>query len=158
MLARIMRRKLSLLAWRYSAMKRLWIIGGIVVATSFAVLGWIGSRIYQEMPPIPDRVITADGVDVIPAGEIARGQNVWQSLGGMEVGSIWGHGSYVAPDWTADWLHRELTFVLDDWSMSDFNVPYEKLTLENQSRLRGRLESLYRPNTYDAKSNVVVID
>jgi hypothetical protein len=52
-----------------SAMKRLWIIGGIVVATSFAVLGWIGSRIYQEMPPIPDRVVTADGVDVIPPGE-----------------------------------------------------------------------------------------
>src|SRR5499426_3304641 len=158
MLARIMRAKLSLLAWRYSAMKKLWIIGAIVVATSFAVLGWIGSRIYQEMPPIPDRVITTDGVDVIPPGEIARGQNVWQSLGGMEVGSIWGHGSYVAPDWTADWLHRELTFVLDDWSMSDFNVPYEKLTLENQSRLRGRLESLYRPNNYDPKRNAIVID
>jgi len=141
-----------------SAMKRLWIIGGIVVATSFAVLGWIGTRIYQQMPPIPDRVITADGVDVIPPGEIARGQNVWQSLGGMEVGSIWGHGSYVAPDWTADWLHRELTFVLDDWSMNDFNVPYEKLTLENQSRLRGRLESLYRPNGYDPKRNAIVID
>src|SRR5215470_15470358 len=139
-------------------MKKLWIIGGIVVATSFAVLGWIGSRIYQEMPPIPDRVVTADGVDVIPPGEIARGQNVWQSLGGMEVGSIWGHGSYVAPDWTADWLHRELTFVLDQWSMSDFNAPYEKLTLENQARLRGRLESLYRPNTYDPQRNAIVID
>jgi nitric oxide reductase subunit B len=140
------------------SMKKLWIIGAIVVATSFAVLGWIGSRIYQEMPPIPDRVITADGVDVIPAGEIGRGQNVWQSLGGMEVGSIWGHGSYVAPDWTADWLHRELTFVLDQWSMSDFGVAYEKLSLENQARLRGRLESLYRPNTYDPQRNLIVID
>jgi nitric oxide reductase subunit B len=140
------------------SMKKLWMTGAIVVATSFAVLGWIGSRIYQEMPPIPDRVITTDGVDVIPAGEIARGQNVWQSLGGMEVGSIWGHGSYVAPDWTADWLHRELTFVLDQWAMNDFSVAYEKLTLENQARLRGRLESLYRPNTYDAQRNAIVID
>src|ERR1051326_3867130 len=139
-------------------MKRLWIIGAIVVATSFAVLGWIGSRIYQEMPPIPDRVITADGVDVIPAGEIARGQNVWQALGGMEVGSTWGHGSYVAPDWTADWLHRELTFVLDGWSQAEFKTSYEQLPLENQAQLRGRLETLYRPNTYDAKRNVIVID
>ena len=59
-------------------MRKLWIIGAIVVAASFAVLGWIGSRIYQEMPPIPDRVIVANGRDVIAAGEIARGQNVWQ--------------------------------------------------------------------------------
>jgi nitric oxide reductase subunit B len=59
------------------------------------------------MPPIPDRIVTTDGFDVIHAGEIARGQNVWQSLGGMEVGSIWGHGSYVAPDWTAEIVGRE---------------------------------------------------
>jgi nitric oxide reductase subunit B len=139
-------------------MRKLWIIGAIVVATSFAVLGWIGTRIYQEMPPVPDRVVTVSGEEVIPSGEIARGQNVWQSLGGMEVGSIWGHGSYVAPDWTADWLHRELTFVLEGWAQADFNRPYDELSIENQAQLRGRLESVYRPNTYDAKRNVVVID
>ena len=61
-------------------------------------------------------------------GDIGRGQNVWQALGGMEVGSIWGHGSYVAPDWTADWLHREAIFVLDEWSTSEFGKPYEQLS------------------------------
>src|SRR5215471_5801647 len=121
-------------------MRKLWVTGAVVVAASFAVLGWIGSRIYQEMPPIPDRVITADGRDVIPSGEIALGQNVWQSLGGMELGSIWGHGSYVAPDWTADWLHRELSFVLDDWSKAEFGREYEALGTEDQARLRGRLQ------------------
>ena len=95
-------------------MKKLWISFAIVLGLSFAVLGWIGARIYQEMPPIPDRVIASDGTVVIPSGDIGRGQNVWQSLGGMEVGSIWGHGSYLAPDWTADWLHREATFVLNE--------------------------------------------
>jgi nitric oxide reductase subunit B len=139
-------------------MKKLWVIGAIVVAASFGVLGWIGTRIYQEMPPIPDRVVTTDGRDVISVGEISRGQNVWQSLGGMEVGSIWGHGSYVAPDWTADWLHRELSFVLDEWSRREFNTPFDQLSLENQSRLRGRLETLYRSNTYDAARNLIVID
>ena len=53
------------------------------------------------------------------AARFGRGQNVWQSMGGMEVGSIWGHGSYVAPDWTADWLHRECVFILDDWARSE---------------------------------------
>jgi len=83
-------------------MKRLWFMLTGVMAASFAVLGWIGTRIYQEMPPIPDRVVTTEGRTVIEPGAIGEGQNVWQTMGGMEVGSVWGHGSYVAPDWTAD--------------------------------------------------------
>jgi nitric oxide reductase subunit B len=43
------------------------------------------------------------------------GQNVWQSIGGQTVGSIWGHGAYIAPDWTADYLHRNLFFCLTNW-------------------------------------------
>src|SRR5215831_3388 len=125
-------------------MKKLWLIGAIVVIASFSVLAWIGGRIYQEMPPIPDRVITADGHDIVGVGEIAKGQNVWQSLGGMQVGSIWGHGSYVAPDWTADWLHRELTYVLNAWSLKEFAAPYDRLSIEDQARLQARLQSMYR--------------
>jgi len=88
-------------------MRRLWITLSVIVLFGFAVLGWIGTRIYQEMPPIPERVVTTDGREVVGPGEIMRGQHVWQTMGGMETGSVWGHGSYVAPDWTADWLHRE---------------------------------------------------
>ena len=80
-------------------MKRLWWLFAAVMVLSFIVLGWIGTRIYQEVPPIASKVITTDGTIVIDEGEIMAGQNVWQAMGGMQVGSIWGHGSYVAPDW-----------------------------------------------------------
>ena len=100
-------------------MRRLWFAFAAVMVLSFGVLGWIGTRIYQEMPPLPDRVVTADGQTVIDSGEIQAGQGVWQTLGGMEVGSVWGHGSYVAPDWTADYLHRECVFILDRWAGTD---------------------------------------
>lgn len=83
-----------------------------------------------------NKVVTTEGNVVIDA-EVEAGQNVWQSLGGMEVGSIWGHGSYVAPDWTADWLHREAVFILDRWAMSDFGTEFEKLDNEKQSQLSG---------------------
>ena len=86
-----------------------------VLVFSFSVLGWVGTRIYQEAPPLPDRVVASDGTVVIPGGDIGRGQNVWQAMGGMEMGSIWGHGSYVAPDWTADYLHNESTMMLDQF-------------------------------------------
>lgn len=78
-------------------MNKLWIAFACVMVFSFLVLDWIGTRIYQEMPPIPEQVVTTDSQTLIAANYIAAGQNVWQTLGGMEVGSVWGHGSYVAP-------------------------------------------------------------
>ena len=50
-------------------MKRLWLGFVAVLVISFSILGWIGTRIYQQMPPIPDRVVTPDGVVVIDKGE-----------------------------------------------------------------------------------------
>src|ERR1700751_3879805 len=110
------------------------------------------------MPPIPAHLVDTSGAVFVPEGHIGRGQNVWQALGGMEVGSIWGHGSYVAPDWTADWLHRETTFVLNEWAAKEFDSPYEKLSAEKQGELRGRLEEMYRRNTYDVATKSIVID
>jgi len=139
-------------------MKRLWVVLIAVMIFGFVVLGWVGTRIYQEMPPIPDRVVTNDGEVVIASGDIAKGQGVWQAMGGMEVGSIWGHGSYVAPDWTADWLHRECEFMLNDWSTSQFGQPYDSAPPEQQAALRERLKQLIRSNIFDAGTSTLTID
>jgi nitric oxide reductase subunit B len=139
-------------------MKRLWLLFSLVMILSFSVLGWIGRRIYQEAPPIADKVVSADGRIVVGEGEIQLGQNVWQSMGGMQVGSVWGHGSYVAPDWTADWLHREAVFILDRWSQAEFQTDFEKLSAEHQAQLTGRLTTLMRTNTFDPESSVITID
>src|SRR5579875_2783239 len=138
-------------------MKKLWIAFAIVFFGSFAVLGWIGTRIFQEMPPIPAQVVDTNGKVVIAAGDIGRGQNVWQALGGMEVGSIWGHGSYVAPDWTADWLHREATFVLDSWANADSGKLYRSLSNEYEACIRGMLEEMAQSYTYDSATDFINI-
>jgi len=139
------------------AMRRLWLLFAAVLIVSFSVLGWIGTRIYDETPPMPERVTAGEQV-VIESGQIAAGQNVWQAMGGMELGSIWGHGSYVAPDWTADWLHREAMFILDRWAHNDFNADFEKLTGEQQAQLTGRLTALLRKNTYDPATDTISIN
>jgi nitric oxide reductase subunit B len=137
-------------------MRKLWVAFTAVVVLSFAVLGWTGFRIYQEAPPVPTRVVTTDGRQLIGPDDIYSGQNVWQSIGGMEVGSIWGHGSYVAPDWTADWLHREAMFILDRWSGSP--GAYEALPTEPRAALQSRLQQLMRTNTYDPGSGTLTVD
>lgn len=139
-------------------MRKLWLIFVGVMVVSFLILGWIGTRIYQEMPPLPDRVVTTTGEILIDEGEISAGQNVWQSLGGMEVGSIWGHGSYVAPDWTADWLHREAVFILNRWSHQDHAREFDQLGEEQQAQLIARLTKQMRTNTFDSAGKSIVID
>ena len=138
-------------------MRRLWIGLALVLLVSFGVLGWVGSRIYQLAPPIPERVVTADGREIFGPGEVAAGQDVWRSLGGMELGSIWGHGAYVAPDWTADWLHRELTSVLDDWARQERGAAYAELPPEAQAALRERLRREVRANTHDAATGSITV-
>lgn len=137
--------------------KRLWISLSLVIIISFSILGYYGGRIYQSMPPIPNKVVSENGKVLFTRDDIQNGQNVWQSMGGQELGSIWGHGAYLAPDWNADWLHRELTFILDNWSHNDFHTDYEKLNNEQKAMLKARLKDEIRTNTYNSETKELVI-
>jgi nitric oxide reductase subunit B len=139
-------------------MRKFWIAFATVIAVGFLVLGWAGYRIYQEKPPIPTEVVTTDGVVVLTGADIEAGQNVWQAMGGMELGSIWGHGSYVAPDWTADWLHRECTIILDIWSANMTGMTYGSMSAEKRAGLRTHLTDVMRKNTYDLSTGRITID
>lgn len=139
-------------------MKKYWIAFSLVILVSFAVLGWVGLRIYQQAPPMPSKIVTNDGTVVLTGEEIETGQNVWQALGGMEMGSLWGHGSYVAPDWTADWLHRESIFILDSWSKAETGKDFSSLSSEKQAALTARLTSLMKTNTYNAATGTITVD
>lgn len=138
--------------------RRLWIAFGMVIVLSFAVLGGFGFRIASLAPPIPETVRTTDGKTLFDGAMILQGQNVWQSLGGQEIGTIWGHGAYIAPDWSADWLHRELVFVLDRWARDQGAERYEVLSAEQQAVLRVRLKELVRTNTYDPDTHTLTLD
>ncbi len=139
-------------------MKRLWLLLGAVFVFSFAILGWIGTEIFRQAPPIPTSVASVNGTVLIGREEVSNGQNVWQAMGGMQVGSIWGHGSYVAPDWTADYLHREALYILNSWSQTEYSAPFDSLGAEQRAALTARLQTLMRTNTYDAATGRITID
>ena len=137
--------------------RNLWLglIGSMTL--SFLLLGYYGREIYYAAPPIPKQVVTTDGTVLFTGQDIKDGQNVWQSIGGQEVGTIWGHGAYVAPDWSADWLHREATWLLDHWASQSGGKTYEQLDAETQAGLRERLKKEIRSNTYDAQTGNIVV-
>ncbi|CAB0828838.1 nitric-oxide reductase large subunit [Corynebacterium diphtheriae] len=100
----------------------------------------MGQQINIHKPPIPERVQTIQGQVLFTKDDIVHGQQVWQSIGGQQIGSVWGHGSYVAPDWTADWLHREATIMLDSWAQEQGHEHYSDLPAEQQAALKERLK------------------
>lgn len=135
--------------------KRLWwaLLG--VVAVTFSLLGYYGTEIYREAPPIPAAFVSESGKVLTTEEQILDGQTAWQSVGGMQLGSVWGHGAYQAPDWTADWLHRELVSWLNLAAEDQFGTAYDELNEQQQHMLRYDLKKEYRTNTYNTKTNTV---
>ncbi|CAL2084938.1 Nitric oxide reductase large subunit [Tenacibaculum dicentrarchi] len=139
-------------------MRKIWTWFIAVVVLSFVALIWVGTEVYQTQPPIPNMVTVKNTGEVVYTKEdIQIGQNVWESIGGMEVGSIWGHGSYVAPDWSADWIHKEAVFLLNYWAKKDFNTGYDVLNVEQKAALKARLIKNIKTNTYDTSTGKIQI-
>lgn len=133
--------------------RKLWIALALVVGISFTVLLYYGYEIYQTKPPIPEQVQDESGNVLFTGQNIKDGMNIWQSIGGQQVGSIWGHGAYVAPDWTADYLHREAQFLLNKWAGGDFNSKNEI----EKAALEKRLQLFLRKNTYNESTQTLTI-
>jgi len=85
-----------------STSRRLWVALIALLAATFAVLVWMGGEIHRAEPPMPERVVSADGKALFTREDIEQGRIVWQSIGGQQMGTIWGHVALVAPDWSAD--------------------------------------------------------
>lgn len=127
---------------------------GATVAASFLVLIIFGVEIYRTAPPFPTKIVVSDGKVLYEGQDIKDGQNVWQSMGGQTVGSIWGHGAYIAPDWNADYLHRETEMLLDLLAQKDGKT-YKDLPEDEQAKYLVQLRKELRTNTYDAASGVI---
>jgi len=90
------------------AISRIWLQASVLVfLVGFSVLGILAYRTYVAAPPIPGQVVASDGEVVFTGEEIQQGQHVFLANGLMEYGSVFGHGGYLGPDYTADYLHRE---------------------------------------------------
>jgi nitric oxide reductase subunit B len=134
---------------------RLWRWLGLIFVLSFGALGYLGWQIYLAAPPIPAKVLTADGTVLFTGDQIQKGQQAWMSAGGQQLGTVWGHGAYVAPDWSADWLHREATELqaLRLEQRAGSSTP----TAEEAAVVDAGLKAEMRRNTFDTIDKTVTV-
>ena len=136
------------------SIKRLWWILTVGMVVMFGIMLLLGQQIYQQAPPIPAAVKSTSGEVLFTREDIETGQNVWQSIGGMQQGSIWGHGSYLAPDWSADWLHREAEAVL---ALSAAQSFAGATPAQADAMHKAALQQEMRANTYDTATGIITV-
>src|SRR5262249_41371513 len=73
----------------------------------FTILGYLALRVHSEHAPVPGRVVDETGRPLMTREEILQGQEAFLTHGLMQFGSVYGHGAYLGPDFTADYLHRQ---------------------------------------------------
>ncbi|MCE1229110.1 MAG: nitric-oxide reductase large subunit, partial [Firmicutes bacterium] len=128
-------------------MKARWWIVVLLLLGGFGILGFGGKRIADAAPPIPAR-IEAAGQKLVEPGQILEGQKSYLGHGGQHIGSVWGHGAYLAPDWTAKALHQ--------WGLH--TLAGLKAQGLSDAEAKARLQSLFKTNTYEAASNTLKLD
>ncbi len=138
--------------------KKYWLGLIAVLLVTFTFLGWGGVEIYRTAPPIPDQYIDTDGKVLITEEDILDGQSAWQRTGGQQLGSVLGHGAYQAPDWTADWLHRELVAWLDIRAEELYGRDFAAATDDQKAVLNAQLKKEYRGSAVNDKDQVVLSD
>ena len=99
---------------RRMVISSLWLQMAVVTCLAgFAVLLYLAYRIHAEPPPIPGRVVAEDGSTVFAGSDIMAGQHIFQKFGLMQYGTIFGHGAYLGPDFTAQYLHEAANAMVD---------------------------------------------
>ena len=135
---------------------RLWRWLGLIFVLSFGALGYLGWQIYLTAPPIPKAVVATGGEVIFTGEQVSKGQQVWLASGGQQQGSVWGHGAYVAPDWSADWLHRE-ALALQSIRIKELRKDPGALTAADRGAIDGALREEMRRNTYDEASGIITV-
>lgn len=133
-----------------------------VLVLTFGVLIFGGYMIHKQKPPIPVAVKSVSGDNLFTAQDVMDGQNYYFSRGGQYIGSIWGHGSYLAPDWSADFLHRMGLFIAArhlehdrDKAAQFTQKDFDALDAVTRGRVSSQVQEEMKPNRLDTSSGIL---
>ena len=127
----------------------------LVMVIGFAVLIWMTTTTYRDAPPIPEKVVGPTGETIFTGEDILAGQEVFLKYGLMENGSIWGHGAYLGPDFSAEYLHTLAIDAGDLLANQIYNRPRSQLTLAEQAAVNAEVHQLLKQNRYDGKTKAL---
>jgi nitric oxide reductase subunit B len=133
--------------WRHSAI--------LVMIAGFSLLSYITVRTYTDAPPIPDQVQDVSGRTLFTSDDILRGQEVFLKYGLMEHGTLWGHGAYLGPDYSADTVHEAVHVGRDSLALAQFGRPYATLEAGAAAQIADAVRRTLKANRYDPSTGTL---
>ncbi|MEW1977340.1 cbb3-type cytochrome c oxidase subunit I [Kocuria palustris] len=123
-----------------------WVQGvALVLIFGFFVMGVLAYRTYSDSMPLPDRVVSESGEVVFTQEDITRGQNIFLSRGLQQYGSVMGHGAYLGPDYTAEYLRL---------SSEHINEQLDEEGVQDPAIATAQMQ---RTNRYDEQTGTLVL-
>jgi nitric oxide reductase subunit B len=135
--------------WRYGVL--------LIMMAEFAVLIWIAAGTYSNVgPPIPEKVVGPSGAVIFTGGDVVAGQKVFLKYALMENGTVWGHGAYLGPDFSAEYLHRVAIRAGDALAVENHGRPLMELTANQKDAVRQQVHDLLARNRYDEQTRTLL--
>jgi nitric oxide reductase subunit B len=127
----------------------------IVLVVGFAVLIWMSIRVYEDAPPIPENVLGPSGETIFTRKDIVTGQQVFLKYGLMENGTIWGHGAYLGPDFSAEYLHTLAMDTSIHLAKQNYDREWLALTLTERAAVTAEVQQLLKRNRYNPQTKTL---
>ena len=127
----------------------------LIMAVGFTVLIWLSVSSYRDAPPVPDKVVTVSGETLFTGQDILAGQQVFLKYGLMDNGSVWGHGAYLGPDYSAQYLHTLSADARNRIAQDRHYRDYESLGISERGGVDLDVQRTLKENRYDAGSGIL---
>ncbi len=129
----------------------------LVLIFGFTILIGMAVAAYKDAPPIPARAVGPDGQTVFTIEDVKAGQQVFLKYGLMENGTIWGHGAYLGPDFSADYLHTLAVHAAEGSARSLYGKEPEALTPPERGAVDAEVRAMLKQNRYDKGSDTLTL-
>ncbi len=129
----------------------------LVMIVGFTILLYVAVKSYQDAPPIPEKVVDPQGNTLFTAANINAGQKVFLKYGLMEHGTLLGHGAYLGPDYSAEYLHDYAVSIQNTLASGKYNTPYKDLTKDQKASVSADVQSMLHTNRYDASTGTLTL-
>lgn len=132
------------------------IVTFLVMLIGFSILGMITRIAYDNTPPIPGQIVAHDGHVLFTKEQIVRGQGVFLKNNLMEHGTLWGHGAYLGPDYSASHLHEQTLTMQKLLAYKIYQKPFDQLTEFQQGAISQEIPKILKQNRYNNETDTLV--
>ena len=128
------------------------------MAFGFAILILLTVKAYENAPPIPGRAVDpARGAIIFTRADVIAGQEVFLKHGLMDNGTIWGHGGYLGPDFSAQYLHDRTLDLADHYARERLGRSYADISPEDQAGVRAIVAFALKENRFNPSTDTLTL-